>query len=258
MHSDIVWLNIKSELDTNMSDVTISEVDGVRCLHLGTKWVQGAMRLAAPDALELEYVQQMMMWTLFSLRPQRIVQLGLGAGALTKFCYRHFPDAHVTAIELNATVITTCEALFGLPPNDDRLHVVQMDAMDFVTDSANRAAVDVLQVDLYDEQAQAPVFQSVEFYQACADCLKPDGMMTVNLFCDYPDHGVNLEAMSHAFEAVAWLPEVHDGNVVAIAFKKAPTVDFDQLYLRASDIQQGIGLPAKSWVDGLQRWMQGA
>lgn len=241
-----------------MNNVTISEVDGVRCLHLGTKWVQGAMRVADPDAIELEYVQQMMMWALFNLRPQRIVQLGLGAGALTKFCYRYFPDAHVRAIELNAEVITACEALFGLPPNNDRLDVVVMDAMDFVTDVSNRATVDVLQVDLYDEQAHGPVFQSAEFYQACADCLTPGGMMTVNLFCDYPGHGENLEAMSHAFEAVVWLPEVHDGNVVAIAFKKAPAVDFDQLYLRASDIQQGMGLPAKSWVDGLQSWMQGA
>lgn len=240
-----------------MSNVTISEVDGVRCLHLGTKWVQGAMRLADPDAIELEYVQQMMMWMLFNLRPRRIVQLGLGAAALTKFCYRHFPDAHISAVELNTDVIRACEALFGLPPNDGRLAVLHMDALQFVTDPARRATVDILQVDLYDEQAQGPVFESAEFYQACADCLAPDGMMTVNLFCDYPGHGENLEAMSQAFAAVVWLPEVHDGNVVAIAFKQAPSVDFDQLELRASDIQRAMKLPANTWVDGLQRWMQG-
>lgn len=241
-----------------MNNVTISELDGVRCLHLGTKWVQGAMRIADPDAIELEYVQQMMMWMLFNLRPHRIVQLGLGAAALTKFCYRHFPDAHITTIELSAEVIQACEALFALPPNDGRLAVRQMDAMQFVTDPAQHGTVDILQVDLYDEQAQGPVFQSPEFYQACADCLTPDGMMTVNLFCDYPGHGENLEAISHAFESVVWLPEVHDGNVVAIAFKQAPSVDFDQLSLRASDIQRAMKLPADTWVHGLQLWMQGA
>jgi len=31
----------------------------VRFLHLGTSWVQGAMRLSKPDAIELEYVQMM-------------------------------------------------------------------------------------------------------------------------------------------------------------------------------------------------------
>lgn len=40
---------------------TITEFEGVRSLHLGTSWVQGAMRLARPDAIELEYVQMMMM-----------------------------------------------------------------------------------------------------------------------------------------------------------------------------------------------------
>jgi spermidine synthase len=32
---------------------TITEFEGVRSLHLGTSWVQGAMRLARPDAIEL-------------------------------------------------------------------------------------------------------------------------------------------------------------------------------------------------------------
>jgi spermidine synthase len=39
---------------------TITEFQGVRSLHLGTSWVQGAMRIAKPDNIELEYVQMMM------------------------------------------------------------------------------------------------------------------------------------------------------------------------------------------------------
>jgi len=34
--------------------VTLSELDGVRYLHFGTEWVQGAMRLRKPDWLELD------------------------------------------------------------------------------------------------------------------------------------------------------------------------------------------------------------
>jgi spermidine synthase len=44
---------------------TITEFQGVRFLHLGTSWVQGAMRLSKPDAIELEYVQMMMiLWSI--------------------------------------------------------------------------------------------------------------------------------------------------------------------------------------------------
>ena len=235
---------------------TITEFEGVRSLHLGTSWVQGAMRLAKPDAIELEYVQMMMMWLLFLQRPRRIAQLGLGSAALTKFSYQRFPDARVSVAELNPNVIAICEALFGLPPNDARLDVRQMDAADFVADPANRGAIDVLQVDLYDEEARGPVLDTPEFYQACRDCLTERGIMTVNVFGDFDNYERNLQHMELAFDAVAWLPEVHDANIVAIAFRTAPAIDFADLYERAAQIRKAYNLPAKQWVDGLKEWMQ--
>ena len=76
-------------------EVSISEFIGVRNLHLSSDAIQGSMRLAMPDQIELEYVQQMMMWLLFKKDPRHIGQLGRGAAALTKCCYRQFPHAKV-------------------------------------------------------------------------------------------------------------------------------------------------------------------
>ena len=235
---------------------TITEFQGVRFLHLGTSWVQGAMRLSKPDAIELEYVQMMMMWTLFNAAPKHIVQLGLGSAALTKFCYHRFPDARVTAVELNPNVIAICRALFGLPPDDARLTVREMNALDFVLDPANHNSVDVLQVDLYDEEARGPVLDTPEFYQGCFDCLSADGIMTTNVFGDFANYDINLHAMEQVFDAVVWLPEVHDANIVVLAFKRAPVLDFSELYQRAAEIRQQLNLPAKNWVNGLKSWMQ--
>lgn len=234
---------------------TITEFEGVRSLHLGTSWVQGAMRLAKPDAIELEYVQMMMMWMLFIEKPRHIVQLGLGSAALTKFCYQRFPDAKVTAVDLNPNVIAICQALFGLPPNDARLNVVEMNALDFVMNPANHGKVDVLQVDLYDEEARGPVLDTPEFYQACADCLTDKGIMTVNVFGDYMNYDKNFQHMELAFDAVVWLPEVHDANIIAVAFKQSPAIDFSDLYERAAIIKKQMNLRAKGWVDGLKSWM---
>jgi spermidine synthase len=196
--------------------VTLSEQDGVRYLHFGTEWVQGAMRIRKPDWPELEYAQQMMAWMLFIEEPRAICQLGLGAATLTKFCYRQFPQARVTAVELNSSVIAICASMFKLPPDDERLQVLEMDALDFVEDPANHGAFDVLQCDLYDATARGPVLDTPEFYQACNECLAPGGMMTVNLFGDHPSFAKNIKAMRWAFEQVICLPEVHDGNVVAL------------------------------------------
>jgi spermidine synthase len=76
--------------------------------------------------------------------------------------------------------------------------------------------------------------------------------MTVNLFGDHPSYAKNLKAMRFAFDKVLCLPEVHDGNVVAIAFKRGSALDFPALYERALSIAQATKLPAKSWVNGLK------
>ena len=235
---------------------TVTEDQGVRFLHLGTSWIQGAMKIDKPDAIALEYVQLMMVWMLFEEQPKRIVQLGLGSGALTKFCHRHFPQASVTTIELNPAVIETCREQFFLPPDDQRLRVLQMDARDFVTDPANKGTVDILQVDLYDEFARGPVLDTPEFYQACADCLTPGGMLTTNLFGDYESYEKNLHGILMAFDAAAWLPRVDDENMIVIGFKRSPSIDFAVLSQRAAAIRLKTNLPAPSWVNGLKEWMR--
>jgi spermidine synthase len=232
--------------------VTLSEQDGVRYLHFGTEWVQGAMRIRKPDWPELEYAQQMMAWMLYIEAPGAIAQLGLGTASLTKFCYRNFPDASVTAVELNASVIAICESMFKLPPNDERLKVLEMDALDFVGDPANLGAFDVLQCDLYDATARGPVLDTPEFYRSCSACLAPGGIMTVNLFGDHPSYAKNIKAMKYGFDHVICLPEVHDGNVVALCFKSRPAVNADALAARAAQIVASTKLPAKSWVKGIK------
>jgi spermidine synthase len=231
--------------------VTLSEQDGVRYLHFGTEWVQGAMRIRKPDWPELEYAQQMMAWMLFVDAPRAIAQLGLGAATLTKFSYRQFPDATVTAVELNPSVVAICQSMFKLPAQDERLRVLEMDAMDFVLDAANHDAFDVLQCDLYDATARGPVLDTPEFYQACNACLTDAGVMTVNLFGDHPSYAKNIKAMRFAFAHVICLPEVHDGNVVALCFKTQPDLDPERLAMRAAVIVADTKLPAKSWVKGI-------
>lgn len=232
--------------------VTLSEQAGVRYLHFGTEWVQGAMRLRKPDWPELEYAQQMMAWMLYIDAPTAIAQLGLGAGSLTKFCYSQFPAATVTAVELNEAVIASCYSMFKLPPDDDRLQVLEMDALDFVDDPANAEKFDVLQCDLYDATARGPVLDTPEFYQSCCACLTSQGIMTVNLFGDHPSFVKNIKAMKFAFDDVICLPEVHDGNVVALCFKTRRTIDDAALAQRAADIKAATKLPAKAWLKGMQ------
>ncbi|GJG96435.1 spermidine synthase [Cupriavidus pauculus] len=254
--------NLSKEADEKrmkprFAPVTFSEMDGVRYLHFGTEWVQGAMRLRKPEAIELEYAQQMMAWLLF-LSPAaadfHVAQLGLGAAALTKFSHRHFARAKVTAVELNPAVIVAGRSMFGLREDDARLTVREQDAWDYVMDGANTAAIDALQVDLYDATARGPVLDTTAFYRACRRVLKAPGVMTINLFGDHDSFPKNIARICDAFDnRVLVFPEVHDGNVIALAFN-GPAIDvsWETLEARAEVIEATTKLPAKDWVGKLR------
>ena len=71
-----------------MHPIEISESAGIRNLHFGSDWVQGAMRICRPHALVLEYTQVMMASLLlrdageqFKRWPRRALLIGLGAGS---------------------------------------------------------------------------------------------------------------------------------------------------------------------------------
>jgi spermidine synthase len=238
-------------------NVTLSESDGLRYLHFGSIWVQGAMRIARPFALEIEYQQQMMAPALFVPRPAHIVQLGLGAGALAKFCWRHLPRSAVTVVEISPEVIAAARRWFCLPPDDERLTVVEADAWAAVSDPRRQRfdgrRADWLQVDLYDAEAAGPVYDDLAFYAACRRLLAPGGVAAINLF------GRSFEASRRAIDAAfdgQWqvLPEADAGNRVVLAFaRKRPDVPASTLYRRALGVEQDWRLPARKWASALRQ-----
>lgn len=235
------------------SSLIISESGGVRYLHFGTEWIQGAMRIRDPYKIELAYGRQMMVWMLFVDNPAHIVQLGLGTGALTKFSYQHFPEAKMTAVELNPDVISVCHSMFALPAPDKRLSVLEMDAMDFVLDKSNRGTADIIHVDLYDATEKGPVLDTPAFYEACSQCLTDTGMMTVNLFGEHKSYKKNRNAIQKSFPYVLSMPKCEEGNVVVLAFKKMPDPDFRKMMETARQIKGDTGIAALKWVTELKQ-----
>jgi spermidine synthase len=236
-----------------LAPATISEAGGVRYLHLGTPWVQGAMRLRRPHALELEYIQRMMSWLLL-LPPEAIadghaVQLGLGAAAITRFCHGVL-HMDTTAVELNPTVIDACRLWFHLPADSDRLRVLAMDAAVFVADPARAGTVQALCVDLYDHEAASPVLDSAAFYAGCHRVLADGGVMAVNLFGRDASFARSAQHIATAFGAgrVRSLRPTREGNTVVLALRHAALPERAVLAVRADTIESRFKLPARKWL----------
>ncbi|TXI67659.1 MAG: spermidine synthase [Limnohabitans sp.] len=236
------------------ASVSFSDAGRTRTLHLGgTAWVQGSMRVDRPFEIELEYVQRMMAWLLF-MPPTEVagahaMQLGLGAGTITKFCYKKLKMT-CTAIELNPGVLHACRGWFRLPPDDERLRVVIADAAEEIRSPEWTGVVDALQVDIYDHEAASPVLDTLDFYQDCRALLSPNACMTVNLFGRSSSYEESLQKIAAAFgEDAVWVfKPTREGNTIVLAQRTPMRLKRDQLMEAAEQIEAKWGLPATKWL----------
>ena len=236
-----------------LPEVSVSDDGEVRHLHLGSPWIQGSMRVAEPFEIELQYVQRMMAWLLFvepaSVTKRHAMQLGLGAGAITKFCHKKLRLC-TTAIELNPQVLAVCRQWFKLPPDGPKLRVVLADAAEEIRNPMWQGTVDALAVDLYDHEAAAPVLDSPDFYADCRALLTEDGCMTVNLFGRASSFERSLQSMASAFgEDALWaFKPTREGNTVVLAQRTPSRPKRTELAARAEAIQARWDLPSAKWL----------
>jgi len=237
---------------SNLPPVTLSEEKGVRYLHLDSIWIQGGMRIRQPQVVEIDYVQRMLASLLWLPTPTLgqglAVQLGLGAGAITRFTAVQLAMA-TTAVEINPQVVDANISHFHLP---HAAEVVLGDAADWLAQAAP-ASVRLLHVDLYDQEAAAPVLDSEDFYRACQAVLEEGGLMAVNLFGRAASFHDSMQRIEAAFGAdQVWsLRPTREGNTVVVAGRAVVVPDKDTLVARAAVLESRfgtLGLAARQWL----------
>lgn len=224
--------------------IQISEERGVRYLHFGTPWIQGAMRIARPWALELEYTRDLMAPLLLHgpAAPSSVLQVGLGAGSITKYLRRHFPDARLTVVEIDAAVVPAARRHFRLPDEDAGLRIVIADAFEYVAAKSRR--FDWIVIDGFDGQGRAGLLDSTAFYLNCRRCLPRGGFLSVNLLTRRRGVKPSVERLREAFDGRAMaLPPSEAGNTVAIAACGSAVEEaYATLRSRARELRERTGL----------------
>lgn len=100
------------------------------------------------DILEFD-IHRMMAASLLLCPPlssqPRILVLGLGGGCLPSFFKTNFPDASITAVDLDAEVIRIAREFFKLDPS---IETVEMDALAYVEKECGHSSYDYIFVDI--------------------------------------------------------------------------------------------------------------
>lgn len=241
----------KSVQDDNIVDVT--ELDGIRSLHLGSDTIQSSMNVKDPYALVLAYSWGMMSYLLFAPHTKAITLIGLGGGSITKYLWKHCPEVTQTVIELNPHVIQIARSHFFTPENDERLNIIEGDGLAHIRQ--HPGACDVLMMDAFGSHGLPPDFCTQTFFDDCEQALMPDGLLAINLWGSDKHFDVYLQRMEQSFEQrVLMMPTGKPGNIIVFGFKsELPIPDLKTLRGRAQVAMKHHAIPFLDLIDRLQQ-----
>ena len=239
-------------MDNN--SIEISEEAGVRYLHFSVEWVQGAMRVQRPNALELAYTREMMAGLLLREAPwpKNALLIGLGAGSLAKFIYHKLPDTLITVIEIDPQVEIIARLHFKLPDDPKRLRIIIGDGAQYMLEDGKK--FDYILVDGFDKNGRAGVLDTQPFYQACRSRLTEKGLMAVNLLGRSKGFQASKERIASAFDGRSLVfPSCDSGNTIAFATDGEPVdATLDELVSRAKHFHKQTGLNLLPTIPRLQ------
>ncbi|AMP01280.1 spermine/spermidine synthase family protein [Collimonas arenae] len=224
----------------------------MRTLHFDHKYVQSAMSIAEPHKLLLSYTRAMMGFMLFHAAPRHILLVGLGGGSLAKYCYRHFPAARITVLELSAEVIALRDA-FMIPADDERLQVIHTDAAAYMQAQQGNIA-DIIMLDGFSADGPADELSTSSFYADCLRSLTPGGILVSNLW-DRPDFLVQAigQALAASDWRIWWCRTSDSHNCIAFFIKGSVTPLFrSEIRSRAKKLDAQFGLQLLELVPSFQ------
>jgi len=175
-------------LSNTEDQITISENKHYRWLAFDDV-IQSVMHLRCPSKLTLPHQYAALMPLLF-FRPNKVIELGLGGGNLSRFLSALQPNMTILSIELSQTVITCFKRYFN--PQQHPIIIENSEALEWLQQSqpSTTPAADWLICDVYQHHAKS--FQSrVVLLTALIDNLQNNACLTINL-PDLDDHEINL------------------------------------------------------------------
>lgn len=159
-----------------------------------------------------------------------VLILGLGTGTFATMCDKYFPGTHVEGVEIDEKIANLATEYFDLP------ETVDVSVYDGRAYLQTEKMYDVIMVDAYQDITIPFQMSTVEFFTQVKDCLKPDGVMVVNLNMTSAEDGSINQYLCQTIASV--FPNVYtasvgtETNTELFAFENSDAIKtFEQGYL---------------------------
>ncbi|VAW63495.1 hypothetical protein MNBD_GAMMA11-1141 [hydrothermal vent metagenome] len=229
----------------------------LRSLHFGNKTQQSAMLLSSPFILVHKYAQAMML-PLSWKTPQRALVLGLGSGSIVKYLYNYCQNLRVDAVELRGEVIELAKRYFLLPEADERLHIYNESAFDWINTRSNelsrkesQVGYDLILVDMFlTTDTGTDITVSVPSHiNALTHLLNPEGILILNQLGDSILSYPGLDTLRANFPQQLYSINIESVNSILLASKAALPEAIDKTGF--CDIELSYMLPFRHYFNSL-------
>lgn len=120
------------KIKTAHNSIDLFQQDGRLELRSKDNTVQSLINLRCPHKLGLRNLEYLMSVLLFIPEPKRILMLGTAAGSLLHFLRHYYPQADITALDIDAELVEKMMQMNYLPPPGSGLTYVYDDAARFI------------------------------------------------------------------------------------------------------------------------------
>jgi len=198
--------------------VEIVDNGDYRSLYFAGNVLQSRISLALPNNLVLFYTRYMMAALLVQPKPERVLLIGIGAGALVRFLHHHFPECMLDAVDNSPQIIKMAMGYFRMP-HTPPISIHCCDGFEFLKISKNRKDYDLILVDAFDENGMSKSIYTSDFFRMCHESLQPEGILSSNIWSGDPQELSDVKnAFSEHSKSRIYIPVQQRGNIVGLAF----------------------------------------
>ena len=214
--------------------IVVTEDDaGVRTLRFGRAGPrQSVVKPGDPDHLVLQYTRSAFVGLALADKPRRMLVVGVGGGTLPMFLRKHYPEAAIDAVDIDANVLEVARKFLGFR-EDATLRAHVADGRAFI--EAVREPYDVIFLDAFSSSDLPAHLTTQEFLRAVRRALAPSGVVVGNIWDRYANrlYDSMLRTYQEVFDEVYLISVPAAGNKILLALPRVLKLSEEEIEARA-------------------------
>ena len=225
---------------TSLCRMEVRENADLRWMMSEDGVLHGAMSLKEPCLPLVPYLRSMLIAQMLKPDATKVLNLGLGTGAIERYVGEVCPQVKLTTVEISKTRLEQTKRFFHLRPSSSSSIVVQ-DASTFI--SRKIPEQDIIYCDLFDVRSNYNTIFSNDFVTKLWQKLSKNGLIAINYVLEDQKKLINTLVILRKIFAVTAIIDIEDhANIVILAFKAdRPNAESIKSYKNKSECTYDLG-----------------